>query len=82
MHILKASLSAVCSTNGWMTVVTDLFRVLPNGKIPTGSHLSNKLCVAKDMDGTKVLYSIPLNSCGSVVKVRILMTSQHCLASQ
>ncbi|XP_037539427.1 zona pellucida protein AX 4 [Nematolebias whitei] len=59
----------ICSTNGWMTVVTDLFRVLPNGQIPTGTHLSNNLCVAKEMDGTKVLYSFPLNSCGSVVKL-------------
>ncbi|XP_017294450.1 uncharacterized protein LOC108249520 [Kryptolebias marmoratus] len=59
----------MCSTNGWMTVVADLSLVLPHGKIPTGTHLSNNLCVAKEKDGTRVLYSFPLNSCGSAVKL-------------
>ncbi|XP_012730224.2 uncharacterized protein LOC105934668 [Fundulus heteroclitus] len=59
----------LCSTNGWMTVATDLAAVLPSGEIPTNTHLINSLCVPKEADGTRVLFSLPLHSCGSVVKL-------------
>ncbi|MEQ2286347.1 hypothetical protein AMECASPLE_001497 [Ameca splendens] len=58
----------VCSTNGWMTVVVDLAVVLKSGEIPT-AHLMNSLCVPKEVDGTRVLFSFPLHSCGSIVEL-------------
>ncbi|MEQ2253284.1 hypothetical protein ILYODFUR_030560 [Ilyodon furcidens] len=58
----------VCSTNGWMTVVTDLAVVLQSGEIPT-IHLMNSRCVPKEVDGTRVLFSFPLHSCGSTVEL-------------
>lgn len=60
---------SVCSTNGWMTVAADLSVVLPSAATLTHAHLMNSLCVAKEMAGTRVLFSFPLHSCGSVVKV-------------
>ncbi|KAM9717690.1 uncharacterized protein ACNS7B_021300 [Menidia menidia] len=59
----------VCSTDGWMTVVADLSAVLQDGEVPVSTHLINELCIAKEMDGTRVLFSFPVNSCGSVVKL-------------
>ncbi|PWA28810.1 hypothetical protein CCH79_00012948, partial [Gambusia affinis] len=58
----------MCSTNGWMTVVVDLSAV-PNGERPAHFHLVNSFCVPKEVDGTRVLFSFPLHSCGSTVKL-------------
>ncbi|MED6286219.1 hypothetical protein CHARACLAT_003602 [Characodon lateralis] len=58
----------VCSTNGWMTVVVDLAVVLQSSEIPT-IHLINSRCLPKEVDGTRVLFSFPLNSCGTIVEL-------------
>uniref|UniRef100_A0A3Q2CGG8 Zona pellucida protein AX 4 n=1 Tax=Cyprinodon variegatus TaxID=28743 RepID=A0A3Q2CGG8_CYPVA len=57
----------MCSTTGWMTVVADLSLVLH--EIPTKPHLINRACLPKEVDGTRVLFSFPLHSCGSIVKL-------------
>uniref|UniRef100_A0A3B5KUN0 ZP domain-containing protein n=1 Tax=Xiphophorus couchianus TaxID=32473 RepID=A0A3B5KUN0_9TELE len=54
----------ICSTNGWMTVVVDLSAV-PSDERPAHFHLVNSLCVPKEVDGARVLFSFPLHSCGS-----------------
>uniref|UniRef100_A0A3B3WD46 Uncharacterized protein n=1 Tax=Poecilia mexicana TaxID=48701 RepID=A0A3B3WD46_9TELE len=41
------------------------------GEMPTRFHLLNNFCVPKAVDGTRVLFSFPLHSCGSTVKVNI-----------
>uniref|UniRef100_A0A3B3BWL2 Zona pellucida protein AX 4 n=1 Tax=Oryzias melastigma TaxID=30732 RepID=A0A3B3BWL2_ORYME len=61
---------AVCSTDGMMTVAADLSGVIPSGQMPVNFHLYNKLCVPNEVNGTRVLFSFPVNSCGSVVKLR------------
>ncbi|XP_054880421.1 uncharacterized protein LOC129354897 [Poeciliopsis prolifica] len=38
-------------------------------EMPAHSHLVNSLCVPKEADGTRVLFSFPLHSCGSTVKL-------------
>ncbi|XP_072232260.1 zona pellucida protein AX 4 [Leuresthes tenuis] len=58
-----------CSTDGQMTVVADLAPVLQDGETPTSIHLVNELCVPREMGGTRVLFSVPVNSCGSVIKL-------------
>ncbi|RVE60505.1 hypothetical protein OJAV_G00181750 [Oryzias javanicus] len=60
----------MCSTDGMMTVAADLSGVIPSGQMPVNFHLYNKLCVPNEVNGTRVLFSIPVNSCGSVVKLR------------
>ncbi|XP_014885194.1 uncharacterized protein LOC106945786 isoform X1 [Poecilia latipinna] len=67
--LFNATEFIMCSTNGWMTVVVDLSVVLPSGEMPTRFHLLNNLCVPKAVDGTRVLFSFPLHSCGSTVKL-------------
>ncbi|XP_024143690.1 uncharacterized protein LOC112155894 [Oryzias melastigma] len=60
----------MCSTDGMMTVAADLSGVIPSGQMPVNFHLYNKLCVPNEVNGTRVLFSFPVNSCGSVVKLR------------
>ncbi|XP_040887276.1 uncharacterized protein LOC121177128 isoform X1 [Toxotes jaculatrix] len=59
----------MCSTDGRMTVVADLSLVIPSGGIPARSNLINKYCGPKEADDTRALFSFPLNSCGSIVKL-------------
>ncbi|TWW63072.1 hypothetical protein D4764_03G0000800, partial [Takifugu flavidus] len=40
-----------------------------NGVIPARTHLLDRNCRPKDSDRTTVLFSFPLNSCGTTVKV-------------
>ncbi|XP_034425065.1 uncharacterized protein LOC117752046 [Hippoglossus hippoglossus] len=64
-----ASEFIVCSTDGKMTVVADLSLASPGGEIPARSNLLNMYCGPKDADDTRALFSFPLNSCGSTVKL-------------
>ena len=64
--------SLVCSTDGKMTVVADLSLAIASGGVPARTNLVDKYCGPKEADGTKVLFSFPLNSCGSTVKVLLL----------
>ncbi|XP_040887283.1 uncharacterized protein LOC121177134 [Toxotes jaculatrix] len=59
----------MCSTDGRMTVVADLSLVIRSGGIPARSNLINKYCGPKEADDTRALFSFPLNSCGSIVKL-------------
>ncbi|KAM6908948.1 uncharacterized protein FYW49_012814 [Xenentodon cancila] len=59
----------MCSTDGRMTVVADLSATIPSGQIPAGFHLRNELCYPNDVNGTRVLFSFPVNSCGAIVKL-------------
>ncbi|XP_034020919.1 zona pellucida protein AX 4 [Thalassophryne amazonica] len=57
-----------CSRNGQMTVVANVSLVIPTGGMPGSTHL-NKNCTPIDADSTRVLFSIPLNSCGTTIKI-------------
>ncbi|XP_041821643.1 uncharacterized protein LOC121626954 [Chelmon rostratus] len=57
----------MCSTDGRMTVVADLSLVIPSGGLPARTNLRDKYCGPKEADGTRALFSFPLNSCGSTV---------------
>ncbi|XP_062300451.1 uncharacterized protein LOC134005542 [Scomber scombrus] len=57
----------VCSTDGRMTVVADLSLVVPSGGIPARVNLIDKYCGPKEVNGTRALFSFPLNTCGSRV---------------
>ncbi|XP_060951796.1 zona pellucida protein AX 4 [Limanda limanda] len=59
----------VCSSNGKMTVVADLSLAGPSGGIPATSNLLKTFCEPKEADDTRALFSFPLNSCGSTVKL-------------
>ncbi|XP_044196856.1 uncharacterized protein LOC122973430 isoform X1 [Thunnus albacares] len=59
----------VCSTDGRMTVVADLSLAVPSGGIPARANLVDKYCGPKEADSTRALFSFPLNSCGSIVKL-------------
>ncbi|XP_063756406.1 uncharacterized protein LOC134875730 isoform X1 [Eleginops maclovinus] len=59
----------MCSTDGRLTVVADLSLAMPNGGNPTRTNLRDKYCGPKETDGTRALFSFPLNSCGSTVKL-------------
>ncbi|XP_027143564.1 uncharacterized protein LOC109140826 [Larimichthys crocea] len=59
----------MCSTDGRMTVVADLSLAIPSGGVPARTNLVDKYCGPKETDGTRALFSFPLNSCGSTVKL-------------
>ncbi|XP_042368616.1 uncharacterized protein LOC121962426 [Plectropomus leopardus] len=58
-----------CSTDGRMTVVADLSLAIPSGGNPARTNLMDKYCGPKESDDTRALFSFPLNSCGSTVKL-------------
>nr|XP_019951331.1 PREDICTED: uncharacterized protein LOC109634918 [Paralichthys olivaceus] len=60
----------VCSTDGRMTVLANLSLVSPSGEIPARSNLLDTFCGPKEADDTRALFSFPLNSCGSTVKLK------------
>ncbi|XP_037118885.1 LOW QUALITY PROTEIN: uncharacterized protein LOC119129636 [Syngnathus acus] len=60
----------VCSTDGRMTVAADLSRMTPGGASPLTSNLLDSSCGPAEVDETRALFSFPLNSCGSKVKLR------------
>ncbi|XP_028994655.1 uncharacterized protein LOC114848373 [Betta splendens] len=59
----------VCSTDGRMVVVADLSLGDPSPGIPTRTSLRNKRCRPKEADDTRVLFSFPLHTCGSIIKL-------------
>ncbi|XP_044040527.1 uncharacterized protein LOC122870421 [Siniperca chuatsi] len=59
----------VCSTDGRMTVVADLSLAVPSGGVPAQTNLLDEYCGPQEADDTRALFSLPLNSCGSIVKL-------------
>ncbi|XP_019951333.2 uncharacterized protein [Paralichthys olivaceus] len=59
----------LCSTDGRMTVMADLSLASSSGGIPARSNLLNTYCGPKEADDTRALFSFPLNSCGSIIKL-------------
>ncbi|XP_034532315.1 uncharacterized protein LOC117807237 isoform X2 [Notolabrus celidotus] len=59
----------LCSTDGKMTAVADVSLAMPSGGNPARTNLVDKYCGPKETDGTRALFSFPLNSCGSTVKL-------------
>ncbi|XP_054456993.1 uncharacterized protein LOC129093108 [Anoplopoma fimbria] len=59
----------MCSTDGKMTVVADLSLAISSGGVPARTNLADKYCGPKETDGTRALFSFPLNSCGSTIKL-------------
>ncbi|XP_049425200.1 uncharacterized protein LOC125884345 isoform X2 [Epinephelus fuscoguttatus] len=57
----------MCSTDGRMTVAADLSLAIPSGGVPARTNLRDKYCGPKETDGTRALFSFPLNGCGSIV---------------
>lgn len=60
-----------------MTVKLDLSPHVQGGVHPARTHLLDKSCRPDASDGTRVLYSFPLNSCGSTVKVAVPAGGKH-----
>ncbi|GLD70889.1 uncharacterized protein AKAME5_002220800 [Lates japonicus] len=52
-----------------MTRKADLSLAVPSGGIPTRTNLIDKYCGPKEADDTRALFSLPVNSCGSIVKL-------------
>lgn len=61
-----------------MTVVADLSLAIPSGGVPARANLVDKYCGPKETDGTRALFSFPLNSCGSTVKVLRMLIMYSC----
>ncbi|XP_045897823.1 zona pellucida sperm-binding protein 4-like [Micropterus dolomieu] len=59
----------MCSTDGRMTVVADLSLAVPSGGVPARTNLLDKHCGPREADDTRALFSFPVNSCGSIVKL-------------
>ncbi|XP_035849387.1 uncharacterized protein LOC116049022 isoform X2 [Sander lucioperca] len=59
----------VCSADGRITVVADLPSVITSEGVPARTNLVDKNCGPKEMDSTRALFSFPINSCGSTVKL-------------
>uniref|UniRef100_A0A3P8ULC8 Zona pellucida protein AX 4 n=1 Tax=Cynoglossus semilaevis TaxID=244447 RepID=A0A3P8ULC8_CYNSE len=57
-----------CSTDGKMTVAADLSGMIPPGD-PARSNLMDKYCGPREADETRALFSFPVNSCGSTVRL-------------
>ncbi|XP_064820998.1 uncharacterized protein LOC135539044, partial [Oncorhynchus masou masou] len=58
----------VCSTEGVVTVVTDVTLAIP-GAEPNGTFLLDSTCRPQETDGTRVLFSFGLHTCGTRVQV-------------
>lgn len=52
-----------------MTVVADLSPSVPSGGTPSGASLINENCGPKEAGDTRALFSFPLHTCGSIIKV-------------
>ncbi|TDG99756.1 hypothetical protein EPR50_G00197110 [Perca flavescens] len=59
----------VCSADGSITVVADLPSVITSEGVPAGTNLVDPNCGPKEMDSSRALFSFPVNSCGSTVKL-------------
>ncbi|XP_061664728.1 uncharacterized protein LOC133494694 isoform X2 [Syngnathoides biaculeatus] len=59
----------VCSTDGKMTVVANLSLITPSGATPSTSNLLDDFCSPAEADHSRALFSFPLNSCGSKIKL-------------
>ncbi|XP_032366576.1 uncharacterized protein LOC116685762 [Etheostoma spectabile] len=59
----------VCSADGRITVVADLSLAITSEGVPARINLLDKNCRPKEMDGTRALFSFPINGCGSTVKL-------------
>ncbi|XP_030609883.1 uncharacterized protein LOC115797441 isoform X2 [Archocentrus centrarchus] len=57
----------MCSTDGRVTVVANLSLVVPSGGSPAEASLIDKSCGPKDADGTRALFSFPVNGCGAII---------------
>uniref|UniRef100_A0A8C7FXI8 Zona pellucida protein AX 4 n=1 Tax=Oncorhynchus kisutch TaxID=8019 RepID=A0A8C7FXI8_ONCKI len=58
----------VCSTEGVVTVVTDVTLAIP-GAEPNGTFLLDSTCRPQETDDTRVLFSFGLHTCGTRVQV-------------
>ncbi|KAA8579355.1 hypothetical protein FQN60_010695, partial [Etheostoma spectabile] len=65
----KTPFSAVCSADGRITVVADLSLAITSEGVPAQINLLDKNCRPKEMDGTRALFSFPINGCGSTVEL-------------
>uniref|UniRef100_A0A3B5BA45 Sin3A associated protein 25 n=1 Tax=Stegastes partitus TaxID=144197 RepID=A0A3B5BA45_9TELE len=61
----------MCSSDGRMTVVADLSLAIPSGGSAARTNLIDNKCGPKEVDGTRALFSFPLNSCGSTIKLGV-----------
>ncbi|XP_059210797.1 uncharacterized protein LOC131989562 [Centropristis striata] len=59
----------MCSTDGRMTVVANLSLTVASGGVPARTNLVDKYCGPKESDDTRALFSFPVNSCGSTVRL-------------
>ncbi|KAA8577788.1 hypothetical protein FQN60_016039, partial [Etheostoma spectabile] len=65
----KTQFSAVCSADGRITVVADLSLTITSEGVPSRINLVDRNCRPKEMDGSRALFSFPINSCGSTVEL-------------
>lgn len=56
-----------------MVVVADLSLTNQSQGIPTTTSLRHKRCRPTEADDTRVLFSFPLHTCGSIIKVPLLL---------
>ncbi|XP_036451860.1 zona pellucida protein AX 4 [Colossoma macropomum] len=66
--LFKTTELLVCSTDGVMTVVSDVTKAVPRAD-PARATLLDRNCKPRDFDETKVLFSFGLNTCGTRVKI-------------
>ncbi|KAI4895749.1 hypothetical protein NFI96_024037 [Prochilodus magdalenae] len=66
--LFKTTELLVCSTDGVMTVVSDVTKAVPRAD-PARTTLLDRNCKPREFDETRVLFSFGLNTCGTRVKV-------------
>ncbi|XP_031697308.1 uncharacterized protein LOC116379493 [Anarrhichthys ocellatus] len=59
----------LCSTLGTLTVVADMSLAIPSGGLPARFNLVDKFCGAKEKNGTRALFSFPINTCGTTIEL-------------
>ncbi|KAK7909816.1 hypothetical protein WMY93_014500 [Mugilogobius chulae] len=68
----------VCSKDGQMTVVADLSKTTEYGGAPLQSTLLDESCAPRAADKSRALFTFPLNSCNTRVKlVQDLLTYEN-----
>ncbi|KAM6936675.1 uncharacterized protein PEZ65_006729 [Lycodopsis pacificus] len=52
-----------------LTVVSDMSLAIPSGGLPARFNLVDRLCGARETNGTRALFSFPINTCGTTIEL-------------